>query len=156
MRILNGNNSAHGMLIVDVERLFRAELREPSETEFSNAIGFTIYSNSKPSVESFKSIFELLWNERTLNEELKRADKMQKEFINIASHELRTPTQAILSYSELLQKHPERKGEMLQALSRNAERLQRLTDDILDVTRIESETLMLKIEPLDIGDLISN
>jgi signal transduction histidine kinase len=45
---------------------------------------------------------------------------------------------------------------MLQALSRNAERLQRLTDDILDVTRIESETLMLKIEPLDLGDLISN
>jgi two-component system sensor histidine kinase VicK len=96
----------------------------------------------------------LFWNERTLNEELKRADKMQKEFINIASHELRTPTQAILSYSELLQKHPERKEEMIQALSRNAGRLQRLTDDILDVTRIESETLMLKIEPLNIGDLI--
>jgi signal transduction histidine kinase len=55
-----------------------------------------------------------------------------------------------------LQKHPERKEEMIQALSRNAGRLQRLTDDILDVTRIESETLMLKIEPLDIGGLISN
>ncbi|MFL6346034.1 MAG: hypothetical protein ACJ71A_11390, partial [Nitrososphaeraceae archaeon] len=41
-------------------------------------------------------------------------------------------------------------------MSRNAGRLQRLTDDILDVTRIESETLMLKIEPLDIGNLISN
>jgi signal transduction histidine kinase len=53
-----------------------------------------------------------------------------------------------------LQKHPERKEEMIQALSRNAGRLQRLTDDILDVTRIESETLMLKIEPLNIGDLI--
>ena len=81
---------------------------------------------------------------------------MQKEFINVASHELRTPTQAILSYSELLQKHPERKEEMIQALSRNATRLQRLTDDILDVARIESETLMLKIEPLDLDDLISN
>jgi two-component system sensor histidine kinase VicK len=98
----------------------------------------------------------LFWNERTLNEELKRADKMQKEFINIASHELRTPTQAILSYSELLQKHPERKEEMIQAMYRNAERLRKLTDDILDVTRIESDTLMLKIEALNIGDLISN
>src|SRR5919199_873036 len=154
--ILNGNNCPYGMYIVDGERFLRAELKEPKAENLSEAIGRAVYSNSKRSVESFKSIFELLWNERTLNEELKRADKMQKEFINIASHELRTPTQAILSYSELLQKHPERKEEMIQALSRNASRLQRLTDDILDVTRIESETLMLKIEPLDLGDLISN
>jgi two-component system, OmpR family, sensor histidine kinase VicK len=55
-----------------------------------------------------------------------------------------------------LQKHPERREEMIKALSRNAARLQRLTDDILDVTRIESETLMLKIEPLDLDDMISN
>jgi two-component system sensor histidine kinase VicK len=156
IEILNGNNSPYGMYIVDGERFLRAELKEPKAENFSEAIGRAVYSNSKRSAESFKSIFELLWNERTLNEELKRADKMQKEFINVASHELRTPTQAILSYSELLQKHPERKEEMIQALSRNAGRLQRLTNDILDVTRIESETLMLKIEPLDIGGLISN
>ena len=156
IELLDGNNSPYGMYIVDGERFLRAELKEPKAETFSEAIGRVVYSNSKRSVESFKSIFELLWNERTLNEELKRADKMQKEFINIASHELRTPTQAILSYSELLQKHPERREEMIQALSRNAARLQRLTDDILDVTRIESETLMLKIEPLNIGDLISD
>jgi signal transduction histidine kinase len=154
IEILNGNKSPYGMYIVDGERFLRAEVKELQAENFSEAIGRAVYSNSKRSVESFKSIFELFWNERTLNEELKRADKMQKEFINIASHELRTPTQAILSYSELLQKHPERKEEMIQALSRNAGRLQRLTDDILDVTRIESETLMLKIEPLNIGDLI--
>jgi signal transduction histidine kinase len=156
IEILNGNKSPYGMYIVDGERFLRAEVKELQAENFSEAIGRAVYSNSKRSVESFKSIFELFWNERTLNEELKRADKMQKEFINIASHELRTPTQAILSYSELLQKHPERKEEMIQALSRNAGRLQRLTDDILDVTRIESETLMLKIEPLNIGDLISS
>jgi two-component system, OmpR family, sensor histidine kinase VicK len=156
IEILNGNNAPYGMYIVDGKRFLRAEVREPKAENFSEAIGFAVFSNSKLSVESFKSVFDLLWNERTLNEELRRADKMQKEFINIASHELRTPTQAILSYSELLQKHPERKDEMMQAMSRNATRLQRLTDDILDVTRIESETLMLKIEPLDLDDLISN
>jgi signal transduction histidine kinase len=156
IEILNGNKSPYGMYIVDGERFLRVELKEPKAENFSESIGRAVYSNSKRSVESFKSIFELLWNERTLNEELKRADKMQKEFINIASHELRTPTQAILSYSELLQKHPERKEEMIQAMYRNAERLRKLTDDILDVTRIESDTLMLKIEALNIGDLISN
>jgi signal transduction histidine kinase len=156
IKVLNGNKSPYGMYIVDGEKFIRAELREPNAERFSEAVGFAVYSNSRRSVESFKSVFDLLWNERMLNEELRRADKMQKEFINMASHELRTPTQAILSYSELLQKHPERKEEMIQAISRNAARLQKLTDDILDVTRIESETLMLKIEPLNLDDLISN
>ena len=156
IKILNGNNSPYGMYIVDGEKFIRAELKDPNAEKFSESIGFAVYSNSRRSVESFRSVFDLLWNERMLNEELRRADKMQKEFINMASHELRTPTQAILSYSELLQKHPERKEEMIQAVSRNAARLQKLTDDILDVTRIESETLMLKIEPLNLDELISN
>jgi signal transduction histidine kinase len=75
------------------------------------------------------------------NEQLNLHDKMQKEFINVASHEIKTPTQAILGYSEILQKHPEKREQISDALHRNASRLQRLTNDILDVTRIESQTL---------------
>ena len=77
------------------------------------------------------------------NEKLKVQDKMQKEFINIASHEIKTPTQALLGYSELLQRHPEKREEISQAIFRNADRLQRLTNNILDVTKIESQTLKL-------------
>jgi signal transduction histidine kinase len=90
------------------------------------------------------------------NEQLKLHDKMQKEFINVASHEIKTPTQAILGYSELLQKHPEKREQISDALYRNANRLQRLTNDILDVTRIESQTLKLKKEKFNLADLISN
>ncbi|CAN5351591.1 hypothetical protein BH18THE2_BH18THE2_10730 [soil metagenome] len=50
------------------------------------------------------------------NEQLKVHDKMQKEFINIASHEMKTPTQAIIGYSDLMQKHPEKREEMLKAI----------------------------------------
>jgi signal transduction histidine kinase len=74
------------------------------------------------------------------NEQLKVHDKMQKEFINIASHEMKTPTQAILGMSGLLQYYPEKKDELIEIIRRNAKRLQALTDDILDVTRIESQT----------------
>jgi two-component system sensor histidine kinase VicK len=81
---------------------------------------------------------------------------MQKEFINIASHEMKTPTQAILGYSDLLQRHPEKKEQMIQAISRNAIRLQRLTNDILDVTRIESNTLNLNKEHFNLNDLITS
>jgi signal transduction histidine kinase len=90
------------------------------------------------------------------NEQLKVHDKMQKEFINVASHEIKTPTQAILGFSHLLQKHPEKKDEIIQAISRNAVRLQSLTNDILDVTRIESQTLKLKKGQINLNDLISS
>jgi signal transduction histidine kinase len=79
---------------------------------------------------------------------------MQREFINIASHEIKTPTQAILGYSEILQKHPEKREQISDALHRNANRLQRLTNDILDVTRIESQTLKLNKEKFNLTDLI--
>ncbi|HZA07809.1 MAG TPA: sensor histidine kinase, partial [Nitrososphaeraceae archaeon] len=90
------------------------------------------------------------------NEQLKLHDKMQKEFINIASHEIKTPTQAILGYTEILQNHPEKREQIFDALYRNANRLQRLTNDILDVTRIESQTLRLNKEKFNLTDLISN
>jgi signal transduction histidine kinase len=90
------------------------------------------------------------------NEQLKVHDKMQKEFINVASHEIKTPTQAILGYSELLQNHPEKREQISDALVRNANRLQRLTNDILDVTRIEGQTLKLNKEKFSLTDLISN
>ena len=119
------------MFIVDNDKLFRAELKEPYAEDLSEAIGFTIYSNNKISASSFKSVFELLWSERMLNEELIRAAKMQKEFINIAAHELRTPAQSILGYAELastnpkLTKHDEQ--GLIGAIYRNSLRLQKLT-----------------------------
>ena len=104
IRILNSDsNSAFGMCIIDGEKLLRVELRQSDTDDFSEATDFAIYSNRKLTVNSFKSIFELLWNERILNEQLKVHDKMQSEFINIAAHELRTPIQSILGYSELLE-----------------------------------------------------
>ncbi len=157
IQILNGiNNSSYGMYIVDGEKFIRAELRNRDAENFSESVGLMVYSNRKTSVDSFKSIFELLWNERTSNEELRKAQEMQKEFINIASHEMKTPTQAILGFSELVETHPEKSGEMIHAIKRNAERLQRLTNDILDVARIESQSLKLNKESVNIHDKIQN
>jgi signal transduction histidine kinase len=90
------------------------------------------------------------------NEQLKLHDKMQKEFINVASHEIKTPTQAILGYTDLLQRHPEKREQISDALYRNANRLQRLTNDILDVTRIEGQTLKINKDKFSLTDLISS
>ena len=144
------------ILVVDREKSLAIEKTDDSKQDFIDAIGLATYSTSTPTVLSYVSIFESLSNQIKLYEQLKIHDKMQIEFINIASHELRTPTQAVLAYSELLQKHPEKREEMIKAIHRNAERLQRLTNDILDVTKIESKTLNLQKEEFNLNDLLSN
>jgi signal transduction histidine kinase len=90
------------------------------------------------------------------NEQLKAHDKMQKEFINIASHEMKTPTQAIIGYSDLLQTHPEKQEKIIHRIKANAARLQRLTNDILDVARIESQKLKLNKQQFNLNQLISD
>lgn len=156
IQILNGNNYKYGIYVVDNQKALRVELKVPSADTFSEAIGFAVYSNRPSTVSFFRSVFELLWNERMLNEQLKLHDKMQKEFINIASHEMKTPTQAILGMSGLLQYYPEKKDELIEIIRRNAKRLQTLTNDILDVTRIESQTFQLEKERFNIYDLLAD
>jgi signal transduction histidine kinase len=91
----------------------------------------------------------------TLNEQLASNEKLQQEFINIASHEMKTPAQAILFHSGLLKRQPDDNIESVNAILRNAERLQRLTNNILDVTRIESQNLKLNMELLNLKDIVT-
>ncbi|HJT47827.1 MAG TPA: HAMP domain-containing sensor histidine kinase [Nitrososphaeraceae archaeon] len=142
------------ILVVDRKASLVIEKVDDSKLDFVDAIGSATYSTSKPTVLSYISIFENLSNQVKLNEMLKTNDKMQKEFINVASHEMKTPTQAILGFSALLQKHPEKRDEMINAISRNAERLHKLTNDILDVTRIEGQTLSLNKEVINLNDMV--
>jgi two-component system sensor histidine kinase VicK len=144
------------IMVVDKKESLVFEITDDSKENFVDAVGMATHSNSKPTVLSYISIFESLWKQVDLHEQLKTHDKMQKEFINIASHEMKTPTQAIIGYADLIHKHPEKREDMMQSISRNAIRLQRLTNDALDVTRIDSHTLNLHKEQFDISDLIEN
>jgi signal transduction histidine kinase len=89
-------------------------------------------------------------------EQLKDHDRMQREFINVAAHELRTPTQAIIGYSDLFYLRPESREEAIKAITRNAQRLETLTRDILDVTRIEGHRLDLNKEKFDISEVVAS
>ena len=143
------------IVVVDKKESLVFEKTDDTKENFIEAVGMATYSNSKPTVVSYISIFESLWTQVDLYEQLKTHDKMQREFINIASHEMKTPTQAIIGYADLIHKHPEKREDMMQSISRNAVRLQRLTNDILDVTRIDSHTLNLHKEQFNIGNLLA-
>ena len=137
------------------------ELKDDSKDISSAAAGLSTYSNSKSIVSSYISIFESYWNQTELYEQLKVHDKMQKEFINIAAHELRTPIQPILGLADIAQskiklEEDKELGLLLDVIARNTKRLQRLKEDILDVSRIESQTLKLNKQQVDLRIIIMN
>jgi signal transduction histidine kinase len=85
---------------------------------------------------------------------------MQKEFMNVAAHELRTPIQPIVGLAHLLRYEKEymkgKEQESLDVIIRNAERLQRLAENILDASRIESQRLTLRKGIFNLNDLLFN
>jgi two-component system, OmpR family, sensor histidine kinase VicK len=153
--IKQAENAMATFLVVDKKFSLVMEIRDDFKETFDESIGLSVYSTSKAGVLSYVSIFENLWSQTELYERLKLHDRMQREFINIASHEIRTPTQAILGFSQLLEQNPDRREELISGLRRNADRLQRLSNDILDVTRIESQTLKLIKEKVNINELVN-
>ena len=90
------------------------------------------------------------------NKQLKVHDKLQKEFINITAHELRTPIQSIMGYAEMIKSFPEKTSAYLQPIERNAQRLYKLIQDILDITKIESGNLVLNKTQFDLQEKINN
>jgi signal transduction histidine kinase len=110
-------------------------------------------------------------NEATIRlqyNKLKEMDKMKDEFINIAAHELRTPIQPIIGLSEILRSRIRNNDdanhsssnlenqEFVDVILRNGQRLEKLVEDVLDVTKIESRSLELHKERFDLNDLIIN
>ena len=146
------------IIIVDKKASLVIEKLDDSKENFIDAIGLATYSNSKPTVSSYISIFEGLWNQTKLYEELKKHNKMQQEFINIAAHELRTPAQSLLGYAQLAKSNPDyiekQVDSFIDVIYRNSLRIHKLTKDILDITRIESQTLKLNKTKFSLNDLM--
>jgi two-component system, OmpR family, sensor histidine kinase VicK len=104
--------------------------------------------------KSFEALCEINKKLRDANEQLEINNKAQTEFINIAAHELRTPTQSIIGYCEMLEIFPERSKQYLDRLARNADRLYTLTSDLLDATRIDIGILNLNNVDFNLIDTI--
>jgi signal transduction histidine kinase len=122
-------------------------------------IFFLIKWNSNLNREVKRRTTELNESNKQLvqaNEQLKVHEKMQREFVNVAAHELRTPVQPILGLSSvLLSKIKDSEQHYLvDVIFRNAKRLGQLTENVLDVTRIESQLFRLKRERFNLNDVI--
>jgi signal transduction histidine kinase len=144
------------ILIVDRKYSLVAELKDDTKQTVEEAIGLATYSNSKSTVLSYSSIFESLWKQTEMYEQLQIHDKIQKEFINTAAHELRTPIQPILGITNILKGSvkDDKHKELLNVIGRNAQRLKKLSEDILEVSKIESNSMGLDKEHFRIVEII--
>jgi signal transduction histidine kinase len=110
------NTTSKAKIKVKSESKQQQQQRENEMISFNKIIGLSTYSNSRSTVLSYAAMFETLWNETDLyeqikqshrkleiaNEQLERQYKNQRDFVNIAAHEIRTPAQSILGYAEML------------------------------------------------------
>jgi signal transduction histidine kinase len=126
---------------------------------FVNIIGLALSSiqyNAKLK-EANRNLIEREEIIRSQYDKLKESDKMKKEFINVAAHELRTPILPILAISQIIRpKVNDKEREYIDVIIRNAKRLERLAENILDVTKIESLSLKLNKERFNLNDVITN
>ena len=153
------------IIIVDKQDSLAMEIKDGTRDDLYNTIGLTTYSNSKSTIASYCAIVENLYEQNQLYMQLRDAyqrventNSMQREFINVAAHELRTPIQSVLGYTELLLEGEtdDRKKQALIRILHQSERLRKLASDILDVARIEGKTFRLTMKPLNLNSAIAN
>jgi two-component system, OmpR family, sensor histidine kinase VicK len=172
------------LLVVDGKQSLALQLKEKEEeyTEAALTSGYNVmnknqdtseemielgtYSNNIPTALSYATIFETLWKELELNaqisnllEKLKSQQSLKTDFLSIAAHELRDPIQPVLGLAEVLQSrrgiNMQEQEELLAIIIRNAKRLKALTENILDLTRTESQSsLTVHKELVNIQEVI--
>jgi two-component system sensor histidine kinase VicK len=156
------------LLIVDGKFSLVIETKNDAKGIFEEAVGLATFSNSKPTVLPYVTIFESFWRETDLYEKAREADRLKDEFVNIAAHELRNPISPIIASAEFATEsirklRGEEKldnltlddlNENISVIARNASKLYKLSEDILQVSRIESGTFTLHLEQVEIKNLL--
>jgi two-component system sensor histidine kinase VicK len=155
-------------LIVDKRFSLIIETKDDAKGRFEDAVGLATFSNSKPTVMPYVTIFESFWRETDLLEKARESDRIKDEFVNIAAHELRNPISPIIAGGDFaredLKKIKEGKfddgtiaslNENINMMVRNAAKLYKLSEDILQVSRIESGTFALNIEEVKLKQILT-
>jgi len=155
-RIMNESLKTRiSLVIADRRKSMVFETNDDAKEDLYEAVGLATYTESKSIAASYATIFESIWRQTELYEQLKVHDTLQKDFINIAAHELRTPVQAIINYAELAIADKGQREKYYDRLLNSVKRLQKLTEEILDAARIESGNLHLSNEIFSLTQVVA-
>jgi K+-sensing histidine kinase KdpD len=138
------------IVVADRARVVFGALKEKVDKEIG------IYSSNKSIASTYSLIIESLWNQIEIYRKLQELDELKEEFVNIAAHELRTPVLPIILTAESLSDDVGADNAKIGIILRNAGRLNRLTNQILDISRLDSNTFKLKKESADIMTVVKD
>jgi signal transduction histidine kinase len=153
------------MVIVDRSKSLIVEPRTSISEEALDHIGMSSYSNIPQISKSYEAIFEILWNFAKMYNlidksyaRLKTHEKMQREFIDIVAHELRTPLQSILGLTEIvkLRSNERDNKKLLETVLDNGSKLHRFIENILTATKLEGFVSNMPREVFNLNTLLNN
>jgi len=155
------------IVVIDRSYSLAVELVNDDVDNSVDAMGLSTYSNSKSTVLYYVSIFESLWKQadiykkaEELYDQLKYKNETQRQFLNIAAHELRNPIQPILGLAEVMLSNKNlnviQQEELLRIIINNAKKLHFLTNNLLDVARIDENLFSLELQEFDIVGLAND
>ncbi len=138
--------------IIDRTKTIILKIKDDTKTNIPNATGVTTFIEGESTALSYTGIFETLWNQTEMfeslkiNEKLQSNERVQKEFLDIIAHELRSPIQPIIGLTEYVKgKLKDKKQiELLDSVITSGQKLNTLTENILDVSCIEDHLFRLK------------
>ncbi|MDQ4074306.1 MAG: HAMP domain-containing histidine kinase [Thermoproteota archaeon] len=150
-----------GATIIDEEKVILFEIKDDLSGSYNEAIGLTIFMDSKSIALSYGSIFDSLWRQTDLYEQIAKNQRTQQEFIQVAAHELRNPVQSLLGFANILSRQNEDTHEFhknnrifIKAIERNARRLKRLIELVLDLAQIDNDSLILAKESFNLEEMV--
>ena len=164
------------IVVIDRKESLAIEKIDDSKDSFLEATGSATYSNSEPTVLSYLSIFESLWQQTELymnvketnrqleyaNEQLLATERAKEEFISMISHELKTPLVPLKGYAQMLQRPKIMRAELnelqknaIGAMDRNIAKLQTLVDDVMDVYKLDIGKLKFSMADTDIAKMVN-
>jgi signal transduction histidine kinase len=145
------------ILVVDSKQCLILDLKDDKQGISYGAVGLSTYSVSPTIISSYLAVFESFWRQAELFEKMKEIELLERDFVNIAAHELRNPIQPIIGFSELLYSKidNDEHRRLLDEVILNAKRLERLSRLMLDVTKIENKSLVLSKQIVNANVLIN-
>ncbi|MDQ2685906.1 MAG: HAMP domain-containing histidine kinase [Thermoproteota archaeon] len=157
--------SNNRILVFDNKTTVVWEVVDDNQQKFTEALGMAVIIESVKISETITVIFDSLWNQSEIHNRLKDAHerlkyqgKMQSRFMDLVAHELRTPLQSILGITEILKKEIKNNDQnfLLRIAISNAKKLHRLSENVLDITRLEGNILYLNKERFSLNQLVKN
>ena len=146
------------ILVVDRKFSIVAELKDDTKKTIAEAMGLATYSNSTPTVLTYAVIFDAIWNQSDMYEQLQVHSRMQKEFLDAVAHELRTPLTPIIELTKHVREKIDDKEQqrLLDIVISSGKRLHTLSENILLLTKMEGHLLSISKEVFDMSSVISD